>query len=182
MECGNIIHWSQRIPMLFQETWRPHQSHTRLPRSFKSAHIILQKWADDKAYEKIPFDRLTLWIQVHNLPLDRMNAQNAETIEVFNGEYLYMDNSGMQNLKLTGYICIWTAIDTTKPLKPGFSLPKENSNPTRIQFKFERLSDFCYSFGHLGHSINTCNIPSVSEGVLDLRKTYGLGWELIICS
>lgn len=129
--------WNVEISSIEANTFpccfKKHEDFTRViqggPWSFKSAHIILQKWVDDKAYEEIPFDRLALWIQVHNFPLDRMNAQNAETIEDFAGEYLYMDNSGVQNLKLTRYIRIRTAIDTTKPLKNKFFLAKGKFQP-----------------------------------------------------
>lgn len=64
-------------------------------------------------------------------------------------------------------------IDITKPLKTGFFLPIEKNVVTWIQFWYEKLNDFCYSCGRLGHGHKNCNQSEDTKGVLDPRKAYG---------
>lgn len=61
------------------------------PWSFRGALIVLQRWPNDKAYDEVDFNQTNFWIQAHNLPLDRMNTQNAETIGKLAGRFLYND-------------------------------------------------------------------------------------------
>ncbi|KAL7193849.1 hypothetical protein ACSBR2_025478 [Camellia fascicularis] len=55
-------------------------------------------------------------------------------------------------------------IDTTKPL------PREG-NDIWISYKFEKLSDFCYACGRLGHDSNGCKFVSKEAGD---QSGYGL--------
>lgn len=49
-------------------------------------------------------------------------------------------------------------IDTIKPIPDGFSLPKIYRSQAKISFKYERLSEFCYLCGCLGHVHQACPI------------------------
>lgn len=58
--------------------------------------------------------------------------------------------------KLAKFIRVRVWIDITKPLKKGFFLRRNREEDLWIKFQYERLSDFCYRCGHVGHTINDC--------------------------
>ncbi|KAG5563120.1 hypothetical protein RHGRI_005764 [Rhododendron griersonianum] len=58
--------------------------------------------------------------------------------------------------KLAKFIRVRVWIDITKPLKKGFFLRRNGEEDLWIKFQYERLSDFCYWCGRVGHTINDC--------------------------
>ncbi|RXH78461.1 hypothetical protein DVH24_001979 [Malus domestica] len=46
--------------------------------------------------------------------------------------------------------------DTSKPLVTGCWLPQEDNMETWVEFRYERLQDFCYKCGRICHVLNEC--------------------------
>lgn len=68
--------------------------------------------------------------------------------------------------------------DVSMPLKIGFLFPCPFGNPVKISFKYEKLSNFCYHCGRIGHSINSCGDL---ESLSDVKYGPDLGadpWEV----
>ena len=55
------------------------------------------------------------------------------------------------------FIRVKVMLDVLKPLIPGFYHTRVEKSPFWVQFKYERLSEFCFNCGCLGHSINFCS-------------------------
>ena len=51
-------------------------------------------------------------------------------------------------------------VDLSVPLCRGFEVPRDGLKPLFVSFKCERLSNFCYACGHLGHDDETCTYPT----------------------
>lgn len=47
-------------------------------------------------------------------------------------------------------------MDITQPLKRGFFLRRPGEEDLWVKFRYERLSDFCYCCGRVGHNFNEC--------------------------
>ena len=62
------------------------------------------------------------------------------------------------------YIRARVLIDIRRPLKRGFKLMGEGESFTWIQFKYERLANFCYCCGRLGHERDTYKDLACYEG------------------
>ncbi|KAF7151487.1 hypothetical protein RHSIM_Rhsim02G0110700 [Rhododendron simsii] len=56
---------------------------------------------------------------------------------------------------------VW--VDITKPLKRGFFLRRPGEEDLWVKFRYERLSDFCYSCGRVGHNFNECKNKDESK-------------------
>lgn len=52
-------------------------------------------------------------------------------------------------------------IDLLHPLVPGFGFEDEDGDKLWIQFKYEKITDLCFNYGHLGHTQNLCNDEAV---------------------
>ncbi|KAL7192732.1 hypothetical protein ACSBR2_024533 [Camellia fascicularis] len=76
------------------------------------------------------------------------------------------------------FLRIRVELDVTKPLPRGFFL-KQFGTSTRatkelwIDFKIEKVSNFCFDCGHIGHDRNSCKFVTREEG-----RTSGYGPEL----
>lgn len=62
---------------------------------------------------------------------------------------------------------IW--VDISKPLKKGFFLRRVKEEDSWVRFKYERLLDFCYGCGMVGHAVNECKGKRSFDA-----KTWGL--------
>ncbi|KAF7128180.1 hypothetical protein RHSIM_Rhsim11G0009900 [Rhododendron simsii] len=118
--------------------------------------LVLARWNHDMTIEDLDFSQSPFWVQIHGLPLGQMNRKNGETIANLIGK---LDSSGMKAYDTTifkDYLRLRVIIDITKPLKKGFFLKRREKDDLWIRFKYERLSDFCYVCGLIGHGLNDC--------------------------
>ncbi|KAL5752993.1 hypothetical protein ACOSQ2_023500 [Xanthoceras sorbifolium] len=66
------------------------------------------------------------------------------------------------------FLTIKVRIDITKPLKRGIRMRLENFD-TMITalIKYERLPDFCYGCGFIGHSVRECHNSEVRKSIME---------------
>ena len=57
------------------------------------------------------------------------------------------------------------AVNTLHPLTTGCWLPRSDDKESWVEFSFERLQDFCYKCGRIGHSNMECNFDAVNGGM-----------------
>ncbi|KAM1743562.1 hypothetical protein ACFX12_013443 [Malus domestica] len=62
--------------------------------------------------------------------------------------------------KARGFQRVRLLINTAKPLVNGCWLSRENNRDTWVEFRYERLQDFCYRCGHLNHVNNECTFEA----------------------
>lgn len=68
-------------------------------------------------------------------------------------------------------------IDTSLPLKAGFRWVNEQGQDKWDNIKYERLSDYCYDCGRLGHTYQTCVEDVVMSDIKHGFPLYG-SWLL----
>lgn len=79
---------------------------------------MLQKWTPDKSIDDLSFRFGPFWIQIHNIPLNRINLKNAVTFGNFAGSFIQVDK-GFADRKLCSYLRVQILVYTTLPLKKG---------------------------------------------------------------
>lgn len=127
------------------------------------------------------FDKISIWVQYYNLPLFVMNKETLKKVGSQIGivEEVETQNNG---LAMTSFARIRTRIDVTQPLKRFvcISTPHQDED-TIIPLAYERLPDFCYSCGCIGHSLRDCTLPVETEGQLNygswLKAPNMGGWD-----
>lgn len=113
--------------------------------------------------EELDFSSSPFWVQVHGLPLGQMNNKNGSVIASMIGQEVVQGNTSFSSARFQGYLRLRVIIDITKPLKKGFFLKREGKEDLWIKFKYERLSDFCYICGKIGHGLNECSEGSAGD-------------------
>lgn len=64
----------------------------------------------------------------------------------------------MEDLSLArGFLRVRVNVNTRNHLATGCWLPRHNNKETWIEFRYERLQDFCYRCGRIGHVNTECS-------------------------
>lgn len=105
---------------------------------------------------EIVFDELPIWVQFHNLPLAYMHATILKNVGSRLGKVLEIE--GSEDGSCAGkYARIQVMLDISKPLRQGIWVKQENlSEEICIILLYERLPQFCYLCGCLGHVLRDC--------------------------
>ncbi|KAL7165743.1 hypothetical protein ACSBR2_036588 [Camellia fascicularis] len=116
--------------------------------------------------------------EIHGLPLGKLTKTNGEIIGRRIGQLITVDTFGEKSFLHKNYLHIRVALDITKPLPRGFRLQQGGhtqrpSSAVWISFKFEKLSDFCFDCGTIGHDRQRCKFVSREVG-----RVFGYGPKL----
>jgi hypothetical protein len=120
------------------------------PWNIKGTSLFLKRWCNDETFEEIEFVKAPMWVQVHGLPLDRMNNANATIIVENLGGLVEVDNSDCSKPCRKSFLRIRVLLPLEDPLPTGFILHRPPKQQVIISYQFERLSEFCYACGRLG--------------------------------
>ncbi|KAJ1402032.1 Zinc finger, CCHC-type [Sesbania bispinosa] len=109
------------------------------------------------------------WVQVYDLPLNCRTQAVAQILGDYMGKY--EDWNSSSEARWGQFLRILVSLDLRKPLRRGMLVQlKENKN-SKVFFKFEKLLNFCYICGRLGHVMKTC--PDI-EGDIDEGEVESL--------
>ena len=134
------------------------------PWSFDKYLVMLQRYDSDILVRDLVFTKALFWVQVHNLLVRFMNTKVAEGICDIVGEIQkstkVVDDDGIYFMRVR------VSIDITLPLCRGRVITMENGEKHWVNFKYERLPNFCFWCGRLNHSDKDCTLWIESKGTL----------------
>ncbi|KAF4400882.1 hypothetical protein G4B88_004425 [Cannabis sativa] len=126
---------------------------------------------------KVSFNSFTInpfWVQVNRLPFLSKSKSLARVIGNLIGDFLEVHDDSL-NEGWGPFLRIRVGIDVSKPLLRGqmVTLPWLQDE-LWIEYRYERMLDFCYSCGIIGHFFYKCAqyLEKVDEG-LDPDLEYG---------
>lgn len=108
------------------------------------------------AIEDVQLDTVPFWVQVHHLSIGFKSEAVGRSVCNTIKEFLEYDLNNSSSCLKT-YMRIRVLIDVNKPLKKMMKLRKPGGEPKVVQFKHERLDNFCYICGFLGHTEAYCH-------------------------
>ena len=88
----------------------------------------IKEWDTKNSMEEIKMNTIEFWIQVHNLPLNYMNMENAPIIGNQLGKDMKYEDSMYRGVLVHPYLWIKVLIPLNVPLKSSFCLHKHESN------------------------------------------------------
>ncbi|GMP71721.1 hypothetical protein CsSME_00030018 [Camellia sinensis var. sinensis] len=126
------------------------------PWSFDKHLLLLNEVDVHLQPSEIRLSEIAFWIQVHNLPILSMTKEVGYLIGNKIGSTLDVEY-GTGGLAVGRYMRIRVTLNVAKPLCRGMKLAIHNRESVWVTFKYERLPNFCYFCGLLGHSEKECN-------------------------
>jgi hypothetical protein len=128
------------------------------PWNIKGSPLFLKRWSAKEAIEDLDFTKAAYWVQVHNLPLELITVANAENIGASLGVLLEVDNANCSKPARKGFLRFKVLLNLLNPLIPGFTHHRPPKAPLWVQYMYERLSDYCYTCGRIGHLSFACPV------------------------
>ncbi|KAK9275171.1 hypothetical protein L1049_022432 [Liquidambar formosana] len=130
------------------------------PWSISGYHLVVKEWLPHLVLDEIDLTVSSFWVQAHGLPPDRMSIDNVYKIGALIGKVLMVDKPASGSLLWRKFVRFKVEFNVWDPLKTGFVLKRIARPDVWIQFKYERLSDFCYRCGRLSHVSKACILVS----------------------
>ncbi|KAM0990064.1 hypothetical protein ACFX13_008738 [Malus domestica] len=120
----------------------------------------VKKWPPELALEEVKMETVPFWVQIRGVPLGSMSATNIQCLTQAAGQFIALEDPG----KARGFLRVRILIDTGKPLCNGCWIRRDKNRDTWVDFRYERLQDFCYRCGRIGHGNTECSFQVPGEG------------------
>lgn len=123
--------------------------------AIKGAILNLKPWSLNLPLGEVDFSICHFWVQIHNILPNRMNIDNITRIGNFIGQFCNLEDAPQLH-RACKFVWVRAAVDTRYALIPGSYITREDDSKLWLQFKYEKLPDFCYHCGKLDHAEAAC--------------------------
>ncbi|OMP10336.1 Endonuclease/exonuclease/phosphatase [Corchorus olitorius] len=128
------------------------------PCSVMGYSLNLKVWPPEKTVREVDLDSIPFWVQIHSLPRDMMIESNARKIRVLIGSVLEVEEPMGRFGINRSFFRLRVEIPANKPLLPGCWINRPGGNRAWAEIKYEKLFDFCFNCGRLGHGGKFCKM------------------------
>ncbi|CAH9086813.1 unnamed protein product [Cuscuta epithymum] len=135
------------------------------PWLFERNLLMLKAVGPNDIPHKMDLFEAEFWVQVHNVPYMFMNVDTARRVGNYIGEFIKFDESHFKE-KWSSCLRVRVKMDIRRPLKKGSTLTKGGEGHW-VDFKYEKLPNFCFICGIMGHSEKFCPLKYVEDLVLE---------------
>ncbi|KAM1084188.1 hypothetical protein PS2_022246 [Malus domestica] len=133
---------------------------SQVPWAVMKKNFSVKRWSQDLALEEIQWELVLFWVQIRGVPLCLSTSSNITRLATAIGQVEEVEDPSMAR----GFLRAKVLVDTTKPLITGCWLPRKQKQGTWIEFSYERLQDFCYRCGRIGHMNTDCSFEQHRGG------------------
>lgn len=157
----------------FSEPVTPRRIMAEAPWNILGSLLCLHRWTPEFTLHEIDFSYSPFWIQIHGVPLEGISKENARKIASKIGEVEVVEDPFVGYKLARGFMRARVCVDITKPLITGFWIPRKGMPNTWAWIYYEKLQDFCYKCGRLGHGRKDCEEPEAVALWNPDRPRYG---------
>ncbi|KAH9718254.1 CCHC-type domain-containing protein [Citrus sinensis] len=127
------------------------------PWHFDRALIVLKEPAGIGDVKKQDFSHASFWVQIHDVPIMCMHKEMADELGAVIGKVEEIETDAAGEC-FGEFLRLRISVDITKPLKKIIELEQEGDDEDDIPMRvmYERLSDFCFCCGRIGHQYREC--------------------------
>uniref|UniRef100_A0A803PLI6 CCHC-type domain-containing protein n=1 Tax=Cannabis sativa TaxID=3483 RepID=A0A803PLI6_CANSA len=149
--------------VLFMEPWR-----------FQNHHIVLSPPSTLQISSAESLHLSPFWVQLHRLPFLSKSRVMAEWAGNIVGTYIDVHEDSL-NEGWGPFLRFRASIDISKPLLRGKVVKlRDSRDEFWVEFRYERLPEFCFECGTIGHPFEHCHsfLENLYNGV-DPSLSYG---------
>ncbi|XP_015894602.3 uncharacterized protein At4g02000-like [Ziziphus jujuba] len=125
------------------------------PWHFERALVLTEEISGSITPHSTNIHTAYFWIHVHNVPLQSMTKSTGEAIGSHLGECV-MVNSDEEGLCFGKFMRVRIKLDIRRPLRTGMKVDLGDKHQFWVEFQYEKLFDFCFQCGLLGHTQKDC--------------------------
>ena len=144
------------------------------PWAFDRHLVVFQRYNGVVPIQDLCFDKMTFWIQLHNLPFSVLTIDIAlsirETIGIVNKP------KDVSEMKGGSFMRVRVEVDISKPLCKGQKISWDQNSEGWVAFQYERLPNICYWCGLVSHDDKDCVLWLSSRGTLTVDKQQFGPW------
>ena len=141
------------------------------PWTFNQHILVVRRLLETDQADRVPLNQVTLWVQIHNLPVGFHSLKIVKDIGDYVGQFLESDENNFKG-SWRNFLRIRVNMDVYKPLKRRMKIKKSGGEWLWVDFRYERLNLFCFICGCLGHTDRKCSkLYEYPEG--NVLKPYG---------
>ena len=134
------------------------------PWSFDKNLVVLERYERQNPLDDLKFDKVTFWVQVHNIPIGYRSKSVAEDIcEVI----VRVDRSiRVSDSEGGNYVRVRVTMDVYQPLCRGKVVTFKEGGKTWVSLRYKCLPNICYWCDCFDHGDKDCDIWIQSKGTL----------------
>ncbi|XVE66002.1 hypothetical protein DITRI_Ditri08aG0046500 [Diplodiscus trichospermus] len=125
------------------------------PSLIMGCSFAMRIWPRGISVMEVMIDEIEFWVQIHNLLLELMTSGNARRIGAKMGRLIMVDEGLVKEGIGRGFLRIRLGIKIEDPLIERFWIPVKDKERRWIMVKYEKLADYCYTCGKLGHQMKS---------------------------
>ncbi|CAN1780107.1 Uncharacterized protein At4g02000 [Linum perenne] len=127
------------------------------PWSFDSSLLVLKEVQPGETPYTVDLTRVDFWVQVCDLPATMYTEKVGTALGNFVGRFVEYDESNLVPFDRE-YMRLRVSLDISKPLKREKKVRVEGGKCITCTFRYERLPNFCYICGKIGHIDRYCEV------------------------
>ncbi|KAL6642633.1 hypothetical protein ACP70R_020814 [Stipagrostis hirtigluma subsp. patula] len=122
--------------------------------------VLVQAFDPNLRPSEVVFDRMSIWVRIYDLPFGLTNNKWGKELAKKIGSVVKIE-VGSDDRAWGAYLRAKVQVDISKPLLRCISIYSERKKITEVfDVKYEKLPNYCYSCGLIGHSSVECSTPA----------------------
>ncbi|XP_050211399.1 uncharacterized protein LOC126661587 [Mercurialis annua] len=118
--------------------------------------IILAELTGDEQPAEMKLESSPFWVRLCNVPLNCRDRASIIRIAGRAGTVLEVRDEDVNTWGK--HLRVRIQVNVTSPLKRGVMVRNKNGDKVWVYFRFERMPNYCYWCGHIGHVHDDCEV------------------------